>query len=159
MLLAGIKIGIPPKIRLRKIWEGHARYFPKSHAGLRDSLCSKNTYHPRDNFGTLCLLVGSDIDQKWTVQQIREIIQGGLIITQSTYFTIFLDAFCNFLLLAFAIWQLRLSFLTLVLGHFSSCCMLVQKRNFTKYCESLQYLITILGNPLIIVQHYEEGAA
>ena len=34
--------------------------------------------------------------------------------------------------------------------------MLVQKRNFTKYCERLQYLITILGNPLIIVQHYEE---
>ena len=34
--------------------------------------------------------------------------------------------------------------------------MLVQKRNFTKYCESLQYLITILGNPLIIVQPYEE---
>ena len=36
--------------------------------------------------------------------------------------------------------------------------MLVQKRNFTKYCEILQYLITILENPLIIVQHYEEEA-
>ena len=86
----------PLKIRLRKIWEGHARYFPKSHAGLRDSLCSKNTYHPRDNFGTLCLLVGSDIDQKWTVQKIREIIQGGLEFTQSNCFTISSWCFLQF---------------------------------------------------------------
>ena len=82
---------------------------------------------------------------------------GGLEITKSNYFIKFHDAFIFFSLPLYSDnWDWV--FKTLALGHFSSSCMLVQKRNFTKYCEILQYLITILENPLIIVQHYEEEA-
>ena len=42
------------------------------------------------------------------------------------------NAFCNFLPLAFALWQLRLSFLTLVLGHFFIMLHACTKKKFHK---------------------------